>query len=94
SSSVHVAVCQASVDVANSSTVEVVQAQFKKRKNLHQPRKCCSAAEPVHMRRWSSLFLWSVFDPSLSSFPTIHPPGADKACPSNKNAAAAFQGQA
>lgn len=38
----------------------------------------------LHQRRWSMLFLWSVFDPHLSSFPTIHPPGVDKASPSNK----------
>ncbi|KAI9547576.1 hypothetical protein NQZ68_014842 [Dissostichus eleginoides] len=31
------------------------KAQFKKRKNLYQPRKCCSAAEPVHMVRVPSL---------------------------------------
>lgn len=30
------------------------------------------------------LFLWSVFDPRLSSFPAIHPPGADKDGPSSK----------
>lgn len=38
----------------------------------------------LHQRRWSVLFLCSVFDPHLSSFPTIHPPGVNKACPSNK----------
>lgn len=38
----------------------------------------------LHQRRWSVLFLWSVFDPHLSSSLTIHPPGVNKACPSNK----------
>lgn len=37
-----------------------------------------------HQMRWSLVFLWFVFDPHVSSFPTIHPPGAHKASPSNK----------
>ncbi len=38
----------------------------------------------LHERRWSLLFLQFAFDPCLSSFPMIHPPGRDKDRPSNK----------
>ena len=38
----------------------------------------------LHQKRWSLLFLYSVFDPSCPSLPAIHSSGPDKDGPSNK----------